>query len=130
MKRFLMLLVLAILLTGTASAQETVRLKFRWTQPDSTMSGLAMQDGWMQKYNIFLAADGDTNFVGSAPAPFAIADSAWAFVNVPVGVPTAIQVEGVDKWDQVGPIRSEWSELYIAIPEPPRQPGKPEAVDD
>lgn len=123
------LLILMILLSaGMAQAQERATVKFRWTQPDTTSGGTVMADGQMKGYNIYLAAHGDTLFYGIAPAPTALADSAWAYINMEIGVPSAIQVEPVDKWDQVGR-RSPWSDVHVIIPEPPAAAGKPNAIE-
>lgn len=125
----IMLLLLCFLLGTGALAQEAPRasVRFAWTQPQVTTTGQPMADGWMKEYRIFVATDEDTTYFGRVDAPAALADSCVAYVSLEIGVPSAVQVEGVNRWDVVGPQRSPWSDTIIVIPDPPAAPGTPQA---
>ena len=128
MKRLTLALALVVLLAGTAWAQPRATVKFGWTQPDTTAGGTHTEDGWLKEYRIFVATPSDTVFYGVVAAPAAVADTAFASINLQIGLPSAVSVEAVDIWDQIGP-RSVWSDVHIVIPEPPGRAGKPGAVE-
>lgn len=125
MKRFLLILLL-LLLALPAAAQDPPRalVRFAWTQPQVTTTGSPMADGWMKEYRIFLATEQDTTYYGRVDAPTVLADSCIAYVSLEIGVPSAIQVQGVNRWDTPG-LKSVWSDTNIVIPDPPAEPGKP-----
>jgi hypothetical protein len=131
MKRLTLALVLIALLAGSAWAQTPPRTthRFAWTQPDTTCNGVPIQDGWLKEYRIWIATPSDTTLVGTVPAPAAVADTAYASLSLQIGLPQAVAVEAVDIWDQVSCVRSEWSDSYIPLPEPPGRGGKPFVLD-
>lgn len=125
--RFMMILMILVLATA-AGAQDTARVTFAWTQPDTTHTGNPMADGWMKEYRVFVATATDTVMQTIAPAPVALADTAFSFVTLEIGEPSAVRVQAVDKWDQAG-LFSDWSDVTIVIPDPPGAAGRPRAVD-
>lgn len=124
--RYLALLLILLMATAAVAQTDPPRapVRFAWTQPRTTTAGTVMADGWMKEYLIFIAAHGDTVYYGRAQAPTALADSCIAYVSLEIGVPSAVQVQGVNRWDTVG-LKSPWSDTHIVIPEPPVAPGKP-----
>ncbi len=131
MKRAIFTLIFTLLFAFPSLAQDTARIQFRWTQPDSTCGATprAIQDGWLIEYQVFVASPTDTVMQTVAPAPFAVADTASAFVTFEMGVPQSVQVVAVDKWGHESCAPSDWSEIYIPIPDPTRAPGQPWAVE-
>ena len=124
----IMILLLCLQATGAwAQGAPRAAVRFAWTQPQTTTAGQPMADGWMKEYRIFVATDEDTTYFGRVEAPAALADSCVAFVSLEIGVPSTVQVEGVNRWDVVGPQRSPWSDTVIVIPDPPVAPGTPQA---
>ena len=122
------LLLLIVLLAGTASAQTQGQAKFMWAQPDTTIQGIPIGDGWLSMYEIFVAARGDTVLHTRTDAPHAIADSVSAYVAMDFFVPLTVRVRAIDKWDGVG-LFSEWSEIHIIVPGVAAEPSKPGVVE-
>jgi hypothetical protein len=121
------LVLILLVLATAANAQEAPRalVKFVWAQPTLTTTGQPMADGWMKEYRIFVATEVDTVYYGVVVAPVVLADSCEAYVSLEIGMPSAVQVQGVNRWDTVGPDLSPWSDVTIVIPDPPMAPGKP-----
>lgn len=129
MKLLLSLLMMISLATVSYADPQRVPVRFMWTQPDSTANGTATQDGWIDHYNIYVATPVDTVFYGTVAAPTVVADTASAYVNLQIGLPSSVAVSAVDVWLTEGE-RSIWSDTHIVIPEPQRKPGKPFSVKE
>ena len=135
--RTLLLLLALCILPSTVLAQ-SVLVKWGWTQPDSTQAvtvtlpggetydvpGFPIQDGGLGQYNVYMATLTDTSTVAIVPAPFAIADTAFVTLPIPLQVLTSIAVEAIDTGGQIG-LLSEWSDPIMILPGPPQAGGQP-----
>jgi hypothetical protein len=127
---FLLCCLLILMAVMPVAAQEAPRasVRFAWSQPLVTTTGSPQADGWMKEYRIYVATDQHPAvYYGKVAAPTVLADSCVAYVSLEIGVPSTVQVEGVNRWDVVGPVRSSWSDTVIVIPDPPASPGTPQA---
>jgi len=128
MKKLIKILSLVLAVPALAQDPPRATVRFAWTQPQVTQTGQPQADGWMKEYLIFVAAHGDTTYYGRVAAPVALADSCVAYVSLEIGVPSAVQVQGVNRWDVPG-LKSVWSDTHIVIPDPPAAPGKPQSQE-
>jgi len=132
----LLVLLLALLMATVATAQQ-VFVEFRWDQPDSTVGSLTddgrvigrmlIPDGWIENYEIQIAAGADTTIFGLAAAPLSIAAEGVAVIPVDFNVPTAMRVRAIDKDGRISEY-SPWSMTFTVDPGPSMPPGQPRAT--
>lgn len=126
--------LIILLLAASASAQSVV-LKYSWVQPDSTVGTespdtgnivgrMAIPDGWIVQYNIQYYADNDTIDWGHVAAPHAVADTAHAYMDMPINKTVAMRVQSQIE-DGRTSAWSEWSNPFFVDPGPPEAAEKP-----
>ena len=130
-------LLLALFLLTAAAFAQTSNVEFKWSQPDST-SGSVMPDstvccksplnnGDLEKYEIFIATPTDTLYFGFVDAPDSIQTDATAVVPFEHYVPSSIAVRAVNTRGVTGPM-SLWSDPFTVDPGPPESPSKPTPI--
>ena len=131
----LLMLLVVFAIPTFSMAQSTV--EFFWTQPDSSAGStmpngdpcckMALPDGDLEKYEIFIATPADTTYWGFVLAPNDLSENGTAIVPFDLLVPSSIAVRAVDIRGRTGAL-SLFSEPITLDPGPPDAPATPATV--